>query len=105
MTEFLTELTTIFTPPASCSSSWTYEGEYYNSVKGGLLIQNAISVETACFPTGFKAYGRKPPFPQVYKPGWCPEGYSSPAVFPGESLTTAACCPSYATISPQVESI
>ncbi|KAL4969978.1 uncharacterized protein BDV14DRAFT_163933 [Aspergillus stella-maris] len=51
----LTEsMTNIITPPADCSTSWTYEGSYYNSVKGRLLIQNALSVNEDCFPSGFE---------------------------------------------------
>ena len=45
-------LTTIFTPPSSCGSSWTYEGSYYNSVSGGFFIQNALDnpVDTDVYP-------------------------------------------------------
>lgn len=87
-------LTTIFTPPASCSSHWTYEASYYNSISGGLLLQNAEkeNLDVACFPSGFAGYGRAPSFIQVYSPGACPSGYTTPAVFYNSGTTTAVCC-------------
>jgi hypothetical protein len=86
-------LTTTFTPPSSCSSSWTYEAEYYNSVPGGLLLQNALAtpLDTDCFPSGFSNNGRASSR-QVYSPGFCPVGYTSPVVIQGGYVTTAVCC-------------
>ncbi|KKZ67812.1 hypothetical protein EMCG_06522 [[Emmonsia] crescens] len=87
-------LTSVFTPPASCSSSWTYEGEYYNSVTGGLLIQNAFNKrDTNCFPPLFEGTGRGQ-IQQVFSPGYCPDGYTSPAATTNNGVTTAVCCPS-----------
>jgi hypothetical protein len=86
-------LTTIFTPPVSCSSSWTYEAQNYNSVSGGLLLQNALGVEidSDCWPPDFEDSGRGQAS-EVYSPGYCPSGYTSPAVFDGGVATTAICC-------------
>ncbi|KAJ5993466.1 hypothetical protein N7451_009190 [Penicillium sp. IBT 35674x] len=53
-------MTGIFTPPASCSSSWTYEPEAANDVVGGLLMQNCVSADgddTSCWPSGFDNWG------------------------------------------------
>lgn len=88
-------LTTIFTPPASCSTAFTFEGSYYNAIPSGLLIQNAVAdyQNTACFPSGFTQYGRAVHNSFVYSPGACPVGYSTAAAFPGET-TTAVCCQS-----------
>ncbi|OAX78659.1 hypothetical protein ACJ72_07030 [Emergomyces africanus] len=88
-------LTTVFTPPASCASSWTYEGAYYNSVTGGLLIQNASPErDRNCFPPLFAGTGRGQ-IQQVFSPGYCPEGYASPAATTNNGVTTAVCCPSH----------
>ncbi|KAK6429116.1 hypothetical protein LTR95_014739, partial [Oleoguttula sp. CCFEE 5521] len=89
-------LTTIFTPPASCNTLWTYEGAYYNSITGGLLIQNALEgkLDEACFPTGFDAAGRAPSVTQVYNPGACPNGYRTAGNTFNGLTTTAICCPS-----------
>ncbi|KLJ08217.1 hypothetical protein EMPG_16339 [Blastomyces silverae] len=87
-------LTTIFTPPASCSSSWTYEPSEANLVLGGLLVQNAATSDNAdpsCFPSGFNQYGRKTAA-TVFSPGYCPMGYTSADVDIERSLTTAVCC-------------
>lgn len=72
-TETITEMTTIFTPPADCARSWTFEDEFYNSVPGGLLLQNqdSISLDETCFPTSFGGNGRAPSSIQVYYPGAC----------------------------------
>ncbi|ETN41845.1 uncharacterized protein HMPREF1541_03784 [Cyphellophora europaea CBS 101466] len=95
-TETITAMSAVFTPPADCANSWTYEDEYYNSVEGGLLIQNmdSTSRDTSCFPTGFSGNGRAPSSIQVYSPGACPEGYQTPGQFQNDGTTTAICCPS-----------
>jgi LPXTG-motif cell wall-anchored protein len=89
-------LTTIFTPPASCSSSWTYEAQLYNSVTGGLLIQNAVEngIDRSCFPPNF-ADNARGQASEIYSPGYCPSGYTSPAVFSGNGVTTGICCQRY----------
>ncbi|OJD20250.1 hypothetical protein ACJ73_08415 [Blastomyces percursus] len=87
-------LTTVFTPPASCSSSWTYEPSAANLVPEGLLVQNAATSNNAdpsCFPSGFNKYGRKTA-ETVYSPGYCPLGYTTADVDIERSVTTAVCC-------------
>ncbi|KIW92027.1 uncharacterized protein Z519_07009 [Cladophialophora bantiana CBS 173.52] len=101
-TETITAMSSVFTPAAGCSNSWTFEGSYYNSISSGLLIQNLYLGEfnTACFPTEFAMYGRAPSSIQVYSPGACPSGYQTPGVFNNDGTTTAICCESgysYAT--------
>ncbi|RJE20396.1 hypothetical protein PHISCL_07267 [Aspergillus sclerotialis] len=85
---------TVFTPPTSCSNSWTYEPSQANQVSGGLLVQNAASSDGAdpsCFPPGWNQFGRKTAN-QVYSPGYCPVGYTSASVGVVEPITTAICC-------------
>lgn len=96
-------LTTIFTPPATCVSHWTYEGEFYNSISGGLLIQDVLQAypDTDCFPTDFSANGRAPAVAQVYSPGACPIGYSTAENFYNGAVTTAVCCLTYVKHSTQ----
>ena len=88
------QMTTIFTPPASCISSWTYEGTYYNTDPGGVLIQNmyAEDFDTNCWPDGFKGSGRADIDVQVYSPGACPVGYSTAQLSFDGATTTAVCC-------------
>jgi hypothetical protein len=90
-------LTTIFTPPASCSTSWTYEGEYFNALSDGLLMQNVLSnFDTRCWPASFTGNGRAnglSNFPiQIYSPGICPSGYTTAAGFTDSGTTTEICC-------------
>lgn len=101
-TETITAMSAVFTPPADCSKSWTYEDEFYNSVEGGLLIQNqdSTSLDESCFPTEFGMYGRAPSSIQVYSPGACPKGYSTPGQFQNGGTTTAICCPEYVAHPP-----
>jgi hypothetical protein len=89
-------LTTIFTQPTDCSSSWTYEPYSVNHAPGGMLLQNAIvqSMDTTCFPSGFLGFGKNHPT-QVFSPGACPSGWQTPAVFVNGAVTTAVCCPQY----------
>src|SRR2546423_3692610 len=87
-------LPTTFTPPASCSASWTYEAENLNSVSGGLLLQNAEQTfDTNCWPSSFSGYGRAPSHIQVYSPGICPDGYATAGGFTYGGTTTEICCP------------
>nr|POE74713.1 hypothetical protein CFP56_37244 [Quercus suber] len=92
----ITSMTAIFTPPASCSSHWTYEPQTANSVAGGLLIQDAQYQlnDFDCQPPGFKGWGRAPDFIQVFSPGVCPDGYTTANEGFSDSTTTAVCCPS-----------
>ena len=88
-------LTTIFTPPSSCSSHWTYEASSFNSVPGGILLQNAVPfpIDTDCFPPGFDNNGRESQT-QIFSPGHCPVGYGTPAQYSNGMTTTFICCQS-----------
>ncbi|EAW07054.1 uncharacterized protein ACLA_087600 [Aspergillus clavatus NRRL 1] len=86
-------MVSVFTPPASCSSRWTYEASTYNGITSGVLIQNAFFVDTECFPPGFQQNGRVL-VNQVFSPGVCPEHYSTQQFLVRDSVTTATCCPS-----------
>jgi hypothetical protein len=92
----------LFTPPSSCSSHWTYEGQAANSVTGGLLIQNANAGENdrPCYPPGFEGWGRAPSFIQVFNPGACPSGYTTANNNYDGQTTTAVCCLRYLLVSP-----
>lgn len=94
---FTTPLTTIFTPPAGCSTHWTYEAAFYNSIPNGLLIQDALSEhpDSSCFPSGWAGFGRAPSETQIFSPGACPSGYATAANSYNGAVTTAVCCPSY----------
>ncbi|CAI7629885.1 unnamed protein product [Penicillium bialowiezense] len=83
-----------FTPPASCSSSWTFEPSGANGIANGLLLQNAHASDNAdpnCFPSGYSQYERNEPT-IVYSPGFCPSGYSSADLVIHGPVTTAICC-------------
>ncbi|PYH96453.1 hypothetical protein BO71DRAFT_375283 [Aspergillus ellipticus CBS 707.79] len=84
-------LSSIFTPPAACSTRWTYEGSAYNQISNGLLLQNANGVDWTCFPGGFSNTGRVA-YGSAYSPDWCPQGYTSPQVNIVGTATTAVCC-------------
>ena len=91
-----TAMSSIYTAPASCSRSWTFEPEAANSVQNGLLLQNAAAsdnADPACLPSGYNHYGRIQPT-LVYSPGWCPGGYTSAELAVQSSTTAAICCPS-----------
>ncbi|KAF7114611.1 hypothetical protein CNMCM5793_009256 [Aspergillus hiratsukae] len=84
-------MVTVYTPPASCSSSWTYEASTYNGITSGILLQNAISVDTNCFLPGFQQNGRALAS-QVFSPGACPDSYSTQEFVVSNGITTATCC-------------
>ncbi|RLL97009.1 hypothetical protein CFD26_106861 [Aspergillus turcosus] len=84
-------MVTVYTPPASCSSSWTYEASTYNGITSGILLQNAFSVDTNCFPPGFQQNGRILAS-QVFSPGACPDQYSTQQFVVSNAITTATCC-------------
>ncbi|KAJ5561297.1 hypothetical protein N7535_004236 [Penicillium sp. DV-2018c] len=87
-------MSSLFTPPASCSKSWTYEPEQANNVAGGLLLQNAASSDHAdpnCFPSGYSKFERTQPT-IVYSPGYCPVGYTSADLVIHNPVTSAICC-------------
>ncbi|KAJ5293682.1 hypothetical protein N7508_008503, partial [Penicillium antarcticum] len=97
-------MTTIFTPPASCSSSWTFEPSGANNIASGLLLQNAAASDNAdpnCFPSGYTHFGRQMAS-IAFSPGYCPEGYTTANMVIHNPVTTAQCCPSnfeYLTMS------
>jgi hypothetical protein len=84
-------MTTIFTPPRSCSHHWTYEAQMYNGNVGTLLLQNAVGVDEDCFPPGMYASGRAWQL-QAFSPGVCPHGWTAPAVMNNRGTTTSICC-------------
>ncbi|KAI9930019.1 hypothetical protein MW887_011829 [Aspergillus wentii] len=84
-------LTTIFTPPASCSTRFTYEPPAYNTFQNGVLLQNAVAVDSACFLPGFTNLGRFQGS-QTFSPGYCPMGYTSANININGPQTTAICC-------------
>jgi hypothetical protein len=86
-------MTTLFTPPRSCASLWTYERQFYNSIVNGILIQNALSqtMDTDCYPSGYDNYGRENTN-ALYSPGACPIGYVTPVSSQNNGNTTAVCC-------------
>jgi hypothetical protein len=89
-------MTTLFTPPRSCASLWTYERQFYNSIINGILIQNALSqsMDTECYPTGYDNYARVNSN-ALYSPGACPIGYVTPVSSQNNGNTTAVCCTKY----------
>ncbi len=89
-------LTTVFTPPPSCFSVWTYEAATYNYVSSGILLQNAIKelLNTECFPPSFAPDGRGDAT-IVYSPGVCPRGYTTLSSMIVNSVTMATCCYEY----------
>lgn len=90
-------MSSLFTPPASCSSSWTFEPSAANHIKNGLLLQNAHAsdnADPACFPSGYSQYERTQAT-ILYSPGYCPVGYTSADLVIHSPVTTAICCLSY----------
>ncbi|KAL4991442.1 hypothetical protein BDW68DRAFT_151967 [Aspergillus falconensis] len=84
-------MTEVFTPPAACATSWTYEPEGANNVDGGLMMQNAATLVSSCFPSNFGHVGRIEGS-LIYSPGYCPVGYTSADVVVDKEETTAICC-------------
>ena len=74
-------LTTIYTPPASCSQIVTWNGEdfwqYGTNQTGG-----------ECYPPGFKKI-----FNSYYTPGICPDAWTSAGKIAHSSGHDAMCCP------------
>jgi hypothetical protein len=93
-------MTSVFTPPAPCSTYWTYEPFSYNKVyPSGLLMQNCENVVSSCFPSGFANSGRQTAT-RIYSPGYCPMGYTSADIAIDGPVTTAICCYSYDILNP-----
>jgi len=77
-------LTTVFTPPASCSPTSFHEGDLAiypdrNQVAG--------AVRAECFPSGFQAASPFSPAPSS-----CPVGYTVACQTTLGEVTTAVCC-------------
>lgn len=88
-----TPLTTVFTPPASCTDNWTPVGSPY--VEGGIqvtLTRNVI--DPACVPTQWIP-GCDVCYPGLsnISPGLCPEGAQAARTGISTGVTTYYCCP------------
>ena len=81
-------LTTVVTPPAICSSSWTYETEFFNGVPGGLLLQNALLRFLNCA-------GKAPDTIDIFSPGACSNSYTTVIESFSSGTTLAVYCPDY----------
>ncbi|KAE8351835.1 hypothetical protein BDV28DRAFT_12655 [Aspergillus coremiiformis] len=86
-------LTTLFTPPPDCSTSWTFVPPQSRTAGTGILLQNALSAVSSCYPPGFKKTGTAAAA-QVFSPGYCPIGYTTGDLTVNWPMTTAVCCPS-----------
>ena len=84
-------LTTTFTPPPSCTASFSTDFK----LEGGWDVMGPLSTGGGCLPPNYQfatdAY---------YSPGICPAGYSAACVTPaagqgrpGDEVTTVTCCP------------
>ncbi|KAL4805599.1 hypothetical protein BDV18DRAFT_161248 [Aspergillus unguis] len=91
MANLITSMTEVFTRAAACATAWTYEAEGGNNVPGGLILQNAYTYTSSCWPPGFNHIGRVR-WKRTYSPGWCPVGYTSDSVALNNDVTTAICC-------------
>jgi hypothetical protein len=86
-------LTTTFTPPASCASEWTQQPG-----SGPVTLVNYISdpdysLVSTCYPPGLKDQSGP-----TYSPGLiCPVGYTTAYSGIVEPATVAYCCPRYMT--------
>lgn len=96
MTTTSVALSTVFTVPASCSTSWSYEAQTYNGVSSGILLQNMFVKfsDNECFPPGFANEGRGSAS-QIFSPGACPYGYVTQLNSISGGVTTATCCSEY----------
>jgi hypothetical protein len=93
-------LTTVYTPPASCTRSTGWYKSFETTVNEAgetdavyFDYRGPISIDE-CLPPGFNAETR-----DYYSPGVCPSAYTSACSRPGDfanpSLTKVICCPSY----------
>jgi hypothetical protein len=92
----------VFTPPPSCWTKWTYEAYASDSVSGGILMQDILSrnPDTDCFPSGWLNFGRVSATTSVYSPGACPIGFTPAAHSIIDAVTTAICCRTYVDSAP-----
>ncbi|KAH7376704.1 hypothetical protein B0T11DRAFT_23508 [Plectosphaerella cucumerina] len=92
-------LTTVYTPPASCTRSTGWYKSFETTVNDAgeteavyFDYRGPISIDD-CLPPGFNAETR-----DYYSPGVCPSAYTSACSRPGDfanpSLTKVICCPS-----------
>jgi hypothetical protein len=86
-------LTTVFTPPAKCSSG-LYEGSYAEDgdATGDAIRAVVYLTERSdgdCYPSGYNVTGIQ----GYYSPGMCPSGYSTYSYATSGSLTSARCFP------------
>jgi len=85
----MVSITTIFTPPPSCTSVFTRSGDLV--WQGGV----AQTGDVDCFPPGFAKI-----LNSFYSPGICPSGWTSAGALSGTGAlvfnpreTNAMCCP------------
>ena len=93
-------LTTTFTPPATCTQS--FSNLYINHTRDltGPAIAGPLSAND-CFPDNFNLNAAD----RYYSPGVCPAGYtsacsSSNTISGTRTETVVTCCPSWATNNP-----
>ncbi|CAD0053919.1 unnamed protein product, partial [Aureobasidium pullulans] len=79
-------LTTIFTPPASCSTRPFTLATANNSTIGTWDAQ--YNSTYACYPPSWNTAKVN-----YYLPGVCPEGYNYVGIFSYQTTTSANCCP------------
>jgi hypothetical protein len=90
----VTPMFSVFTPPAYCSTHWTYEVASRAVVSGGILLQNGLPDQNdeQCLPKNFVNWGRVAPTPQIFSPGACPYGYTTAINQYNGPTSTAVCC-------------
>ena len=102
---FVTDpLTTVFTPPASCSSTYSL----LKPIHGVLRVQRdgyspGLGTKSSCYPPNFYNHAwifRSKEVHGIYSPGVCPSGYHSPVTWASTGATTAVCCASYVDFHP-----
>ena len=83
------ELTTIFTPPASCAGVVTFDGSEF--WQGELSLTGDVN----CYPESFSLIHES-----FYSPGICPLGWNSVSAYSGTGAlvfntaeSNALCCP------------
>lgn len=92
-------LTTIFTPPASCTDRpFTY---FQDDGTTSTFWRDQSLQDSECYPYSY-AYQHDPTVSAVYSPGVCPESYFA-AQFAADgpvAAQTSWCCPEYVTQIP-----
>lgn len=89
-------LTTIFTPPAVCSSHWIWTSQAHDATT--TLWQDFVSGSrapfvTPCYPHPPGTWA-EPKNIGTYSPGVCPSGMTTVGAWQGDRTTTAVCCSS-----------